>query len=315
MMIYEREKQKHIFRVLDYIDQHLEESLTLEKLASVSTYSPFHFQRMFKGIVGETPSAYVKRNRLENAAHLLIYDHHKPITQIALLCGFSSLSYFTYSFQSYFNTSPKKWREGAYLERFPREYDDDSKISKQVSRMLKDKSESPSYNEFKWLDLAKVETRVLPSCHTIKSQHIGPYTKGIPKTWEEVYRWSKSRELLNEDLLFLGIPKNNPYITPPDKSRYDCHITVSETARAETDEDTYVFKGGKHVVYEFEEPVDYSQRSMLIECYSELYSFWLPRSGYKYLSNPVELINITQKENSLSLECKIKAIALAIEPK
>jgi AraC family transcriptional regulator len=314
-MIYEREKQKHIFRVLDYIDQHIEESLTLEKLANVSTYSPFHFQRMFKSIVGETPAAYVKRNRLENAAHLLIYEQHKPITQIALICGFSSLSYFTYSFQSYFNTSPKKWREGAYLERFPREYDDNSKISKQVSRMLKDKYDSSSYNEFKWLDLAKVETRVLPKCNTIKSLNIGPYTNGIPKTWEEIYRWSESRDLLNEDSLFFGMPKNNPYITPPDKSRYDCHISILEPGNLQYVEDPYVFIGGKHVVYEFEEPVDYSERSLLIECYSELYSFWLPRSGYKYLSNPVELITLKKQENSLSLECKIKAIALAIEPK
>jgi AraC family transcriptional regulator len=68
-------------------------------------------------------------------------------------------------------------------------------------------------------------------------------------------------------------------------------------------------------MYEFEEPVSYSERGRLIECYSELYSFWLPRSGYKYLGNPVELIQIKPVENSLDLECKIKAICLAIEPK
>lgn len=314
-MTYEREQQKHIFRVLDYIDQHLEESLTLEKLSKISTYSSFYFQRMFKSIVGETPAAYVKRHRLENAAHLLIYEHHIPITQIAYMCGFSSLSYFTYSFQSYFKTSPKNWREGVYLERFPREYEDDSKKSKQISNRMKDGKVDYPYNKFKWLDLAKVETQILPNRITVKNQVIGPYTKGIPAAWEEIYRWCASRELLDKDTIFLGIPRNNPYITPPEKSRYDCHITIRKEPGVENKEDSYHFHGGKHVVYEFEEPIDYSERSMLIECYSELYSYWLPKSGYKYLSNPLEFISIVPNKNSLTLECKIKAIALAIEPK
>jgi AraC family transcriptional regulator len=80
-------------------------------------------------------------------------------------------------------------------------------------------------------------------------------------------------------------------------------------------DDTSKFVGGKHVVYEFEEPVDYSERNLIIDCYSELYSYWLPRSGYKYLSNPVEVIQIQQNKNTLQRESKIKAIALAIEPK
>jgi AraC family transcriptional regulator len=80
-------------------------------------------------------------------------------------------------------------------------------------------------------------------------------------------------------------------------------------------EATYQFKGGKHVVYEFEEPVEYSERSKLIECYSELYSYWLSRSGYRYLGNPIELGHLIPIEGSLSVDCKIKAICLAIEPK
>lgn len=69
------------------------------------------------------------------------------------------------------------------------------------------------------------------------------------------------------------------------------------------------------MVYEFEEAVEYENRKMLIECYSELYSFWLPGSGYKYLDNPIELVELTNVQGSLEVRSKIKAIALAIEPK
>jgi AraC family transcriptional regulator len=310
-----KEQQLHINKALEYIDHHLHEALPLEKLAKISTYSPFHFQRTFKSIVGETPAGYIKRLRLEKAAHFLIYEQQIPITQVSLMCGFSSLSYFTYSFNEYFKTSPKKWREGAYLKRFPREYQD-SKKSKLFSNIHKDEQQQNTYNEFKWLDLNKVKTIDVPVCATVNRQSIGPYTEGINEVWEEMYHWTNSRELLKEDTFMFGVPRNNPYITPPDKTRYDCHIGIEEDGISHlADEAGYLFEGGKHVVYEFEEPVDYSDRGKLIECYSELYSFWLPRSGYRYLANPIEMVHIEPIKGSLSIKCKITAICLAIEPK
>ncbi|MFC0270753.1 hypothetical protein ACFFIX_04715 [Metabacillus herbersteinensis] len=50
-MIYGNEQQKQINKVLEYIEENLNESLPLEKLAKVSTYSAYHFQRIFKGSV------------------------------------------------------------------------------------------------------------------------------------------------------------------------------------------------------------------------------------------------------------------------
>ena len=314
MAVYGNELHKQINIVLEYIEENLSEPLPLEKLAKVSTYSVYHFQRTFKGLIGETPAGYVKRLRLENAAHFLIYERQIPITQVAQMSGFTSLSYFTYSFNEYFQMSPKKWREGAYLERFPREYQD-SKKSKLFSNIQQEENRSNTYNEFKWLDLSKVKTIELPVCATVKRHSIGPYTKGIPHIWEDIYNWSNSRGLIKNDTLMFGVPRNNPYITPPEKSRYDCHIGIDDGSSIEGDEVTYLFKGGKHVVYEFDEPVNYSERSKLIECYSELYSFWLPKSGYRYLGNPIELIQIEPVKGTLTLDCRIKAIALAIEPK
>ncbi|MDW2879506.1 MULTISPECIES: AraC family transcriptional regulator [Bacillaceae] len=308
-----KEQFIQITKVLEYIDQHLQDTLPLEKLAKVSTYSPFHFQRIFKSFMGESPAAYIKRLRLENAAHLLIYEREIPITEVALMCGFSSISYFTYSFKENFSTSPRKWREGAYLELFPRVYQD-SKKSKLFSNIKKEEQQQNPYNEFRWLDLDKVRTIELPVCATVNRQSVGPYTEGIPDAWEDLYHWTTSRELMKPDPFTFGVPRNNPYITPPEKTRYDCRIAIDQDKIPEG-EPAFLFKGGKHVVYEFDEPVDYSERSRLIECYSELYSFWLPRSGYRYLDNPVELVDVKPLKGSLSVECKIRAICLAIEPK
>ncbi|WP_010197685.1 AraC family transcriptional regulator [Bacillus sp. m3-13] len=307
------EQEKLINKVEEYIENNLESPLSLEKLASISTYSPFHFQRIFKAQVGGTPANYVKRLRIEKAAHLLIYEHSVPITQIAFMCGFSSLSYFTTSFHTYFQCSPTNWREGAYLERFPREYADNSKKSKQLRNMEQEQQNNNGYNKYQWLDLEKVKVMEFPVCTTVKKQNVGPYTQGIPDVWEKVYHWAKARDIITDNTFIFGVPKSNPFITPAQMSRYDCHLAV-EGLMCDTLE-TYQFKGGKHVVYEFDEPVDYVERNKLIECYSELYSFWLPKSGYKYLDNPMELITIKPKKGSLGVDVRVKAIALAIEPK
>lgn len=311
-MSQDKIQRNQIDKVIEYIDQHLSGDLSLEQLAKVSTYSPYHFQRMFKGLIGETPAGYVKRMRLENAAHMLIYEPQLPITQIAFICGFSSLSYFTYSFNASFKTSPKSWREGAYLERFPREYLN-SKKSKLFSTKAKAFQDEESYNEFKWLDLSKVKIAHFPKCSTVNRFHIGSYIEGIPEAWQDLYRWGNARTLIEKSPLIFGVPKSNPYITPPEKSRYECRLAIENQNEAEGEE-PYPFRGGKHVVYEFDEPVDYRERGKLIECYSELYSYWLPKSGYRYLGNPIEIVEIINLQGTLDIGCKIKAIALAIEP-
>jgi AraC family transcriptional regulator len=306
-------QRNQIDKVVEFIDLHLSENLSLEQLAKVSTYSPYHFQRVFKRLIGETPAGYVKRMRLENAAHMLIYEQQLPITQIAFICGFSSLSYFTYSFNAYFKANPKSWREGAYLDRFPREYLN-SKKSKPFSTKLKDFHQKESYNEFKWLELSKVKIAYFPECSTVNRYHMGSYIEGIPETWQDLYRWGNARSLFEESPLIFGVPKSNPYITPPEKSRYECRMAINESEYIIDDEEVFRFRGGKHVVYEFDEPVDYQERGKLIECYSELYSYWLPQSGYRYLGNPVELVVIDKVAGTLEIACNIKAIALAIEP-
>ncbi|RIW27664.1 AraC family transcriptional regulator [Bacillus salacetis] len=305
--------EKQIVKVLEYIEDRLSEELNLEHLAGIADYSPYHFQRLFKKVLGETPAGYVKRLRLENAAHKLIYESGSTVTEIALTCGFSSLSYFTYSFNENFGISPKAWREGGYLELFPREYLD-SKNSKVIRNNTKENPQGQGYTDFTWLDLDRVKVVTIPGGRTINRYHIGSYIEGIPSVWEDLYSWSDSRGLLRDDTMMIGVPRSNPYITPPEKSRYDCMVSVPYSEIKDSGEETVPLKGGLHVIYEFEEPVLYQERGKLIECYSELYSYWLPKSGYKYLSNPVEFIDLN-RGNAFDFSCRIRAIGLAIEPK
>lgn len=103
--------QSRINQVIDYIDQHLAEQLDLDRLAEVASFSRFHFHRIFRAHVGESVGQYVSRLRVEKSTRLLTYHSSKPITEIALDCGFSSSATFARAFKAMFGMSATEFRE------------------------------------------------------------------------------------------------------------------------------------------------------------------------------------------------------------
>ena len=63
-----RDYKERLLRVLVYIQQHLDEPLALETLAARACLSPYHFHRVFTGMIGESLQSHIRRLRLERAA-------------------------------------------------------------------------------------------------------------------------------------------------------------------------------------------------------------------------------------------------------
>jgi AraC family transcriptional regulator len=91
-----------INRVIDYIVANLHGDLTLETLARVAHFSPYHFHRIFGAMVGETLHQFIQRLRIERAASMLVVNPKKSITEIALDCGFSGSAAFARVFRDTF---------------------------------------------------------------------------------------------------------------------------------------------------------------------------------------------------------------------
>ena len=85
--------------VIDYIETHLNEKLTLDTIAAAIHYSKYHLSRLFLDTVGLHINEYIKRRQLTEAAKLLIFSE-KPIIDIALLCGYQSQQAFSSAFKS-----------------------------------------------------------------------------------------------------------------------------------------------------------------------------------------------------------------------
>lgn len=78
--------------LMEYIDQHLAEELTLETLAAKVNFSKFHMSRIFKKHTGVTLNRYIINRRLQKAKELLKEDI--PINEVGHLVGFNNYSYF-----------------------------------------------------------------------------------------------------------------------------------------------------------------------------------------------------------------------------
>lgn len=84
-------------------------AVRMPEMAHTAGFSRFHLSRVFKSVVGECPSDFERRIRLERAAYLLT-NTDWPISEIALECGYSSGEPFLRSFRNAFGVAPSDYR-------------------------------------------------------------------------------------------------------------------------------------------------------------------------------------------------------------
>jgi len=96
-------------RVRQYIDSHLGERLSVERLAAVAGLSVFHFARAFKQSQGTTPHDYLLERRIAHARTLLD-GTQTSLSEIALMSGFADQSHFTRHFRKRVGLPPSAFR-------------------------------------------------------------------------------------------------------------------------------------------------------------------------------------------------------------
>ncbi len=102
--------QARVRRLLDYIEQHLGEDLSLDALAAEVSLSPLYLGRAFRSAVGQSPHRYVVARRVEHARRLLA-GTTLPIAEISLASGFSSQSHLSHWFRRIVGVTPAAYRK------------------------------------------------------------------------------------------------------------------------------------------------------------------------------------------------------------
>jgi AraC family transcriptional regulator len=100
--------------VLDYVEANLDRPMALADLAAVAGLSVFHFARVFRRSVGQTPRRYVMERRVD-AARRRLAAGGEPIIEVAAACGFASSTHFASAFRRLVGVSPREYRQRALL--------------------------------------------------------------------------------------------------------------------------------------------------------------------------------------------------------
>ncbi len=208
--------RRRINRVIDYVNNNLEKTISLEELASVAFFSPFHFHRIFLAVTGETVNYFTNRIRLEKTARLLKFSKH-PISDVAMTCGFSSPPTFSRAFKQYFGISPSSYRNNGKIE--------NSKIRKELfslNEYLVTMSEDELKISF------PVEIRNLPKRRVAYIRVLDSYREGVVlNAFEDIIKWAKKMNLFYSEKIF-GMSIDDPMVTPKEKYRYEVCITIPE---------------------------------------------------------------------------------------
>jgi AraC family transcriptional regulator len=263
--------KRRMLRVLVHVQQHLDDPLDLGALARVACFSPYHFHRIFRGMVGESVQEHIRRLRLERAAGWLKLTP-RAVMQIALDTGYESHEAFTRSFRAIFGVPPSQFRAARnrrtaaavlsglhYLE------------GKTLSRFRTRRPGGRTMN---------VTTKRMQPMRVAFMRHVGPYSK-VGATWDKLLPQLGKDGWLGGDVLFLGLCHDDPEVTPPDKLRYDACVTVGADFQPIGDIGVQGVAGGDYAV-----TTHFGPYHKLGDTYAKWLGQWLPRSGRELRSAP-----------------------------
>lgn len=283
-----------INRVIDHIEEHLDQPLSLADLAAVAHFSPYHFHRIFRGITGETLHQFIQRVRIEKAAAQLLYHPKKSITEVALDCGFSGSAPFARAFREAFGMPASTWRRRHRSDR--KQDQPDRKISQMVRNERQASEWSVQYlagtfNHQKWTIMinqalkATVEVKDLPEMTVAYVRHVGPYagdSQLFERLFNKLLKWAGPRGLLRfPETTMLSVYHDAPEITDASKLRTSICITVPEDTEVDGEIGKMTVGGGRYAVARFELSDDeYSA------AWDAVFGGWLPESGYQPADGP-----------------------------
>ncbi len=266
----------YIRKVLEFIQLNLSEELPLQRLAEIANYSPFHFQRIFTSVVGETPKQYIIRLRLERIAHFLKVFPDMSVSELAYNSGFTSLSIFSRAFKNYFGVSAHEYRQLSNEE-----YRNFCKTNSKKCKTSMINSPDLCIRDFtqdeimEWKNKVDISTKRLQGFTLIYLSTCLGKSDAISMAFRKLSQWAEPRGLLGNETRFVGILLDIPFITSVENCRYWAGITFPGQIKLPKESSVTEIPDGLYA--------NYSLQGNLLTTVKSLAFFnhgWLPESGY-----------------------------------
>ncbi|MFD1899101.1 AraC family transcriptional regulator [Enterococcus termitis] len=108
--IKHKETLEHLDRIFNYVENHYDETITLEEVAKYSGFSPYYFTRFFKANTGTTFMRFLTEYRI-NQAKFILANEKAPMIEVAEKAGFASVKTFHHVFKEHVGISPLKYQK------------------------------------------------------------------------------------------------------------------------------------------------------------------------------------------------------------
>ena len=250
--------QRQLDAVTDYIYAHLDDDLSLDRLADVSGFSPYHWHRIYRAVRGETAAQTVRRLRLERAATMLAQNAW-PLERIARRAGFTSADAFSRAFQRAYDRTPGRFRSD-------RAGGPNGTGGFRRSAVIPDVESPTPYP-------VRVEER--PECRLAVAEHRGSYM-GIGRAFARVVDRMGLRKPM------VAIYEDDPDAVPEAALRAVAGAVVGLQDVAPADLFIRTVPAGRLAVMRYTGPY-----ASMHAAYLWLYGQWLPASGWEPRDHPV----------------------------
>lgn len=287
--------------VIDHVRDHLNDDLSLDALARVAGFSPFHFHRVFKSITEENVNDMVVRLRLERAAALLRATPSLSITEAAFECGFKSVAVFSRAFKKHFGLTARQWDR-----QNPLKNSKNGQVFDGLSRYtLEHLSGFEGQAEF------DVEIRSLPEQRLAYIRVYDSYSQfsKVGEAYYSLIEWYRSMGGRLENTTLIGMSQDDPEITPLKLCRYDWCLSVPTDWRADGEISMQTLPSCHVAAIHCLGDIGQEYKAL-----QYLFRYWLPRSRYQpanlpgmeiYRRQPIEL-----GWETFDIDCAIPVVAL-----
>ena len=262
---------ERVNRAIDHVTRHLAEPLRLDKVAKVAAFSPYHFHRVFRSVMGETLQAFVSRLRLERAVFLMARAKGFRLTDIALECGFASSSDFSRSFKAMYGVSPRSFDVAAHT-------------GAGRARLM---SQLENGHRLERLPAGKNPDGFQATLHELPARRVAyirvarPYEGGhVMAASERLKTWARARGLATGQ--WLGYQWDTPDVVAPELCRYDVGLVVPDATKVDDGISAVRFPPMTVAEVAIAGSLDLETRAI-----DWLYGSWLPRSGYTPAHQPM----------------------------
>lgn len=260
--------QERFHQLLNYIDSHLDEELTVDKLSSLACLSKYHFHRQFSSLFGMTAFAYIRQARMKRASYQLAFKQDMRIVDIAVANGYESSEAFSRAFSQSIGQNPSQFREQPEWTPWYQKYEQFKKL-----RIQRIKSAQCSYH-VEVVNFSEIKVAALA--------HIGAI-ESIGNTINLFINWRIKNNLPPKISRTFNIIYDDPAVTEPDK--YRCEICASVKSDVKKNDDSVFTKtipAGRCAVIRH-----IGSDDTINEDITYLYSEWLSQSGEELRDYPI----------------------------